>query len=197
MWKRLKASPSPELTTRFKLLRKQTKSIISLKYSQYLKSLSDKLKTNPKKFWSFHSLKSKTKRLPEVLTSTGQSKSAKDPVDKASLFNEFFGSVFSTRALDPVSLHVDVVNPNLHVLVEVSTKRNEVKSILSQLDANKATGVDGIPARFLKECADELSYPLALLFNLSFRYGSVPSLWKRANVTPVFKAGAKDVVENY
>ena len=98
LWKRLKASPSPELTTRFKLLRKRTKSIISLKYSQYLKSLLDKLKTNPKKFCSFHSLKSKIKRLPEVLTSTGKSKSAKDPVDKVSLFNEFFSSVFCTRA---------------------------------------------------------------------------------------------------
>ena len=83
-------------------------------------------------------------------------------MDKASLFNEFFGSVFSTRALDSVSLHVDVVNPNL--LMDVSTTRNEVKSILSQLDANKATGVDGIPARILKECADELSYPLARFY---------------------------------
>ena len=110
-------------------------------------------------------------------------------MDKASLFNEFFGSVFSTRALDSVSLHVDVVNPNL--LMDVSTTRNEVKSILSQLDANKATGVD---ARILKECADELSYPLALLFNSALRSGRVPSLWKRANVTPVFKAEAKDVV---
>ena len=195
LWKHLKACPSPELTTRFKVLRKQTKSIISLKYSQYLKSLSDKLKTNPKEFWSFHSLKSKTKRLPEVLTSTSKSKSAKDPVDKASLFNEFFSSVFSTRALDSVSLHVDVVNPGL--LMDVSTTRNEVKSVLSQLDANKATEVDGIPARILKECAEELSYPLALLFNSSLRSERVPSLWKRANVTPVFKAEAKDVVENY
>ena len=115
-------------------------------------------------------------------------------MDKASLFNEFFSSVFSTRALDSVSLHADVVNPNL--LMDVSTTRSEVKSILSQLDANKATGVDGISARILKECAEELSYPLVLLFNSSFRSGRVPSLWKRANVTPVFKAETKDVVEN-
>ena len=81
--------------------------------------------------------------------------------------------------------------------MDVSTTRIEVKSILSQLDANKANGVDGIPVRILKECAEELSYPLALLFNSSLRSGRVPSLWKRAYVTPVFKAEAKDVVENY
>ena len=76
-----------------------------------------------------------------------------------------------------------------------NTTRNEVKSTLSQVDANKATGVDGIPVRMLKECAEGLSYPL--LFNSSLRSGRVSSLWKRANVTPVFKAEAKDVVENY
>ena len=32
---------------------------------------------------------------------------------------------------------------------------------------------------------------------MSFKSGRVPSLWKRANVTPVFKADAKDIVENY
>ena len=57
--------------------------------------------------------------------------------------------------------------------------------------------VDGIPARILKECAEELSYPLTLLFNLSFGSRRVPSLWKKANVTLVFKSDAKDVVENY
>ena len=61
-------------------------------------------------------------------------------------------------------------------VMDVSTTQNDVKSILSQLDANKATGVDGIPARILKECAEELSYPLALSFNSSFRSGGVPSL---------------------
>ena len=37
---------------------------------------------------------------------------------------------------------------------------------------------------------------MALLFNLSFRYGRVLSSWRRANVAPLFKADAKDVVEN-
>lgn len=54
--------PMPlELTTKFKILRKQTKGLISFKYSQYLKSMSGKLKTNPRSIWSFHSLKSKSR----------------------------------------------------------------------------------------------------------------------------------------
>ena len=57
--------------------------------------------------------------------------------------------------------------------------------------------MDGISARIWKESAEELSYPLALLFNVSLNSGRVSSSWKRANVTPVFKAGATDLVENY
>ena len=157
-----------------------------------LKSLSDKLKNNPKKFCDFLSLTSKTKRVPEVITYRSKAMSAKDPSEKASLFNEFFSTVFSAKTCGSVGLHSDVVNPD--ELMEISTSHNEVKDILSKLDVNKATGVDGIPARM---CAEELSYPLTLLFNLSFGSSRVPSLWKKANVTAVFKSDAKDVVENY
>ena len=31
-----------------------------------------------------------------------------------------------------------------------------------------------IPARILKECAEEQSYPLALFFNMSLKSGRVP-----------------------
>ena len=40
-------------------------------------------------------------------------------------------------------------------------------------------------------------YQLALLFNISLKSGRVPSSWKRENVTPLFKAGATDEVDNY
>ena len=126
------------MTFKFKTLRKETKRLISFKYSQYLKSLSDKLKTNPTKFWAFHSLKSKTKRLPEVITYRSKAMSAKDPSEKDSLFNEFFSTVFSAKTYDSVGLHSDVVNPDQ--LMEISTSHNEVKDILSKLDVNKATG---------------------------------------------------------
>jgi len=75
--------------------------------------------------------------------------------------------------------------------------RNQVKDILTKLDSMKSTGVDDISARVLKESAGALSYPLTLLFNLSFQIGKVTVSWKRANVTPVFKSDAKEQVENY
>ena len=49
IWKRLKNNASLELTSKFIFLRKDTKKLISSNYCKYLKSLSDKLKNNPKK----------------------------------------------------------------------------------------------------------------------------------------------------
>jgi len=74
---------------------------------------------------------------------------------------------------------------------------SEFSQLVRFLDAKKATGVDGIPARILKSCARELSMPLSKLPNLSFSLGEVPSTWKSANVTPVFKDNVKENVENY
>ena len=49
----------------------------------------------------------------------------------------------------------------------------------------------------LKECSNEISPILALIFNESFARGDVPDEWRRANVSPVFKKGEKDDAANY
>ena len=41
------------------------------------------------------------------------------------------------------------------------------------------------------------STPLAKVFNLSLKEGIVPSEWKEANITPLFKKGSKNKPENY
>ena len=111
------------------------------------------------------------------------------------MFNEFFSTVYSSDNINYEDLQVDVLHPDL--LFEISTTQSEVENILVNLDAKKATGVDGIPARILKSCARELSMSLTKLFNLSFSLGEVRLTWKRANDTPIFKDNAKENVENY
>ena len=62
---------------------------------------------------------------------------------------------------------------------------------------NKSPGVDGIPAKLLKEIVEQISTPLAKLFNLSLEEGIVPSEWKETNITLLFKKGARNKPENY
>ena len=62
---------------------------------------------------------------------------------------------------------------------------------------NKSPGVDGIPPKLQKEIIEQISTPLAKLFNLSLEEGIVLSEWKGANITPLFKKGSRNQPENY
>ena len=66
-----------------------------------------------------------------------------------------------------------------------------VAKLLDGLNVHKAPGPDGLNARVLKECSNEISPILALIFNESLARGDVPDEWRQANVSPVFKKGEK------
>ena len=62
---------------------------------------------------------------------------------------------------------------------------------------NKSSGVDGIPPKLLEEIVEQISTPLAKLFNLTLEEGIVPAEWKEANITPLFKKVSKNKPEYY
>ena len=47
------------------------------------------------------------------------------------------------------------------------------------------------------ETVEQISIPLARLFNLSLRSGVVTFGWKEANIIPLFKKGSRNKSENY
>ena len=62
---------------------------------------------------------------------------------------------------------------------------------------NKSPGVDEIPPKLLMERVEQISIPLARVFNLSLKEGVVPFEWKEANIIPLFKKGSRNKSENY
>jgi len=52
---------------------------------------------------------------------------------------------------------------------------------------NKSPGVNGIPPKLLLEITEQISIPLATVFNLSLEEGIVPLEGKEANIMPLFK----------
>ena len=68
---------------------------------------------------------------------------------------------------------------------------------IKKMKNNKSPGVDGISTKLLKEIVEQISTPLAKLLNLSLGEGIVPSEWKEANITPLFKKGSRNKPENY
>ena len=53
-------------------------------------------------------------------------------------------------------------------------------------------GVDGIPPKLLKESVEQISTPLAKVFSLSLEEGMVPSEWKEADITSLFRRGSSN-----
>ena len=66
-----------------------------------------------------------------------------------------------------------------------------------KLGANKATGLDGIPAKFIKDSASIVTVPIADIINLSMITGVVPDELKSARVIPLFKKNDNTETGNY
>ena len=62
---------------------------------------------------------------------------------------------------------------------------------------NISPGVDGIPPKLLLEIVEQISIPLATMFNLSLEEGVVPLEWKEANTIPLFKKRSRNKSENH
>ncbi|CAM4403626.1 unnamed protein product [Lepidochelys kempii] len=58
-------------------------------------------------------------------------------------------------------------------------------------------GPDALHLRVLKELADVIAEPLAIIFENSWRSGEVQDDWKKANVVPIFKKGKEEDLGNY
>ena len=84
-----------------------------------------------------------------------------------------------------------------HMLSNIELSQDTIAFKLSKLKANKAPGVDGIVPRIPIENADILSLPLLLIFKKSLESSIVPSDWKKANITAIFKKGDKSSSSNY
>ena len=75
--------------------------------------------------------------------------------------------------------------------------QSKIVDVLKQLKNSSSPGPDRINQRILKEVAEEISFPLLLLFIKSMRTSKVPADWKIANVSPIFKKGSKFDPANY
>jgi len=118
-----------------------------------------------------------------------------DNYTKAELFNDSF---VSQTLLDTDSASIPITPlQNSSTIDPLIIMPEEVYKILSNLDPNKATGPDGLGNFLLKEAAVPIAQPLSELFNFSLSLCKFPSIWKIAQVVPIFKKGDPLLCTNY
>ena len=73
----------------------------------------------------------------------------------------------------------------------------DVMKLLIALPCDKATGPDGVPAKVIPSIAHIIATPLTHVINCSLDKGIIPTQWKIARVTPIFKGGDNNILGNY
>ena len=74
-------------------------------------------------------------------------------------------------------------NLNSFFLEPVSEK--EIQNIISNTTINKAVGPNSVPIFLLKQFKEELSIPLSLIVNMSFKTVIFPQACKMTNTMPI------------
>jgi len=77
------------------------------------------------------------------------------------------------------------------------TDESEILKIVSSLGSRKSPGYDKVKPDLVKMVANEISYPLKIIFNMSLCNGIVPDALKIAKVVPIYKKDSPESFSNY
>ena len=150
-------------------------------------------KTNPKKYHRYVSRKDRYAKQHIVLNCDGETSSEADRC--AEILNDYFSSVYTAGRSN---LDVDTsLIPDYGDINEINVSEALMSKIISELDANKSTGPDGIPVFLIQKFASIFSPILTEIFRRSYREGIVPASLKMANVAAIHKSGDKASPDNY
>ena len=157
------------------------------------RKIAKNMKKNPRQFYSYLSKNTKSRSpVGPLIDSDGTQVS--EPQGMCQILNNFFSSVFTNEDITNAPVATSLTQST----VESMTATEEIfKKKLSKIKSNAAPGPDGITAWLLPKLQDVLAKPICMIYNTSLSSGEVPSDWKCAHVTPVFKKGNRSMAENY
>ena len=163
---------------------------------KYEKDIAKKSNSNPKAFWSHVRSKLKTKNgVAPLLENSGDKDSIQfDDKAKAEILQKQFSSVFTREPVGDIPMLEKRTDSNIF---NIEITKEMVKMEINDLNVNKSCGPDEIHPRLLMELVDYILEPITLLLNKSMELGQIPKDWKQANVSPIFKKGARNKAVNY
>ena len=154
--------------------------------------LSNRIRSNPKLFWSY--VKTKTKvssRISSFLSPEGDLVS--NPQNVAECFGNFFGGVYQYPQCSSF-VSPSLVNANFD---DVQFSPQIVHTYIKRLPTSTSLDPEGFCYELLKRGGFFLASKLSDFFSRSLRASRIPDSWRSVNVIPVHKSGPRDACCNY
>jgi len=141
-------------------------------------------------------LTGRIKRNKVMIVKDEENKYISDPVKIANTFQKKFMSVSKSRC-SSIDLHkyIGKLTANTFCFEEIS--QDTISHHIALLNENKSCGYDGINAKVLKCCVEELSPHLSKIFNLVITTGAYPDRLKQSTIIPIHKGGDPLECGNY
>ena len=204
---KIKASRSndPDDWKVFKRSRNLVNSEIKNAKALYYANALHENKNNLKKTWNIiNELTSRKQYNSHVSELKVNGSSITNPQELSNEFNDYFVNI-GPKLADKITCnqntnsymeYLEPLDNGINFQMKTITSSN-VFSMLSKLSKSKATGLDRISARLLRECPDLIADSLCLIFNHSINSGVFPDEWKCSKVIPLFKQGERHDPNNY
>ena len=200
--KYVKKSDKPEKNKRkIKLLEEEKKEIeenikelIKLELLKKEIEAISKMKRNPRFFYAYAKKFQKTEsRIGPLQGEDGDLNT--DPGKKANLLQQQYTRVFS----DPNKTGLETEFPDIcqEEILNIDFNEKDVVDAIKDIPMHAAPGPDKVPASLLKECANQLSKPILIIWKKSLETGEIPDILKLQTIIPLYKKGNKTLPENY
>ena len=211
-WKMTQLATDHEL---YREYRSMYQSLNRSKIKEYFASQTQKDFKNTKKFWQFYSSlikiksdKSASPAMPDCMINNNIEFNGDDEI--STMLNSFFTTISSCSTAS----HDECENFTADLFNKLK-KSNKIKvpsvnfefahcdsstvtRLLSTIDTSSGAGVSCIATKVIKAASNTLAPILVALFNMSIDTRTIPSDWKSAVVTPIYKnKGVKTDVNSY
>ena len=196
----------------YKTARQEYSKLSRIKIKEFFSSRLMSSFDSSKSFWKFYKNEVKTKSSSSehvgIESLNVDSQHIQQPEKIAEVFNNFFTTIESNSSTTKQE-SIRLINKNFQTLKGNGTIKpgsfsfenvvdNDVLEALNSIDSDTSPGISNIPIKIFKLASAKLVPVLRGIINNCISSSTIPSEWKWAVVTPLYKSkGSKHDMNNY
>jgi len=197
------ADPSVTNVQKYKNYKSMYQRVLRAAKKLYFTSKLEQNASNPRKTWeTLNEILGKCKKSESIEKICVNGVNIHDPIAIANNFNNFFTAVGQqiSDSVPPVSKNPEEYINYGHAVPDLllqNTTPEHILKIIKKLQPKNSCDANGVSTKMIKLVGEEISFPLAHIFNISLREGVFPDKLKLCRVIPIFKSGNPLDCDNY